>query len=374
MKRLLSAVALAFSALMMLGGVATAAAADSTEVVTPADLAGGDWYTADTRGTGNGQFENGPATPPLGAGSFELTTPDGDAKVQLFTDAHDGVELATIDGIGYSTYLDVPTPPGVAMAALNLRVDTDNNGSPDAYMVYEPYQDLGNPAIQGDTWQDWDAYRGGAAKWWLNTGGGIGCNQSNPCTWSHIVANIPGISIEEGTSCGNLTYPKPVCPGSAGINQGSGNPGVVSNADAFYVSVAGDEVTYDFELTPPDGDGDGVADEDDNCPDDANPAQTDSDGDGQGDACDPFPNDPDNDADGDGVGGDTDNCPSVPNPGQEDADNDGVGTACDTEEIPNSKDDCKNGGWANYNGDYTFRNQGDCVSFVASGGKKAPKG
>jgi hypothetical protein len=330
MKRLLSAVALAFSALMMLGGVATAAAADSTEVVTPADLAGGDWYTADTRGTGNGQFENGPATPPLGAGSFELTTPDGDAKVQLFTDVYDGVELATIDGIGYSTYLDVPTPPGVAMAALNLRVDTDNNGSPDAYMVYEPYQDLGNPAIQGDTWQDWDAYRGGAAKWWLNTGGGIGCGQATPCTWSHIVANIPGISIEEGTSCGNATFPKPVCPGSAGINQGSGNPGVVSNADAFYVSVSGDKVTYDFELVA-DADGDGVADEDDNCVND-------------------------------------------PNPGQEDADNDGVGTACDTEEIPNSKDDCKNGGWANYNGDYTFRNQGDCVSFVATGGKNAPKG
>ena len=36
MKRLLSAVALAFSALMMLGGVATAAAA--TKVVTQADV------------------------------------------------------------------------------------------------------------------------------------------------------------------------------------------------------------------------------------------------------------------------------------------------------------------------------------------------
>ncbi len=37
-----------------------------------------------------------------------------------------------------------------------------------------------------------------------------------------------------------------------------------------------------------DADGDGVADGDDNCPDDANPSQEDSDGDGIGDACDPW--------------------------------------------------------------------------------------
>ena len=34
-----------------------------------------------------------------------------------------------------------------------------------------------------------------------------------------------------------------------------------------------------------------------------------------------------------------------------------------------AKDQCKNGGWRNFPG---FKNEGDCVSFVATGGKKQP--
>ena len=40
---------------------------------------------------------------------------------------------------------------------------------------------------------------------------------------------------------------------------------------------------------------------------------------------------------------------------------------------PKSKDDCKNGGWKNFTNP-AFKNQGDCVSFVATGGKNAPNG
>jgi len=57
-----------------------------------------------------------------------------------------------------------------------------------------------------------------------------------------------------------------------------------------------------------DPDGDGVCDEDDNCPSDANADQTDSDADGAGDTCDVCPLDADDDADADGVCGDVDDC------------------------------------------------------------------
>jgi hypothetical protein len=38
---------------------------------------------------------------------------------------------------------------------------------------------------------------------------------------------------------------------------------------------------------------------------------------------------------------------------------------------PTSTDDCKHGGWRNYPA-LGFKNQGDCVSFVATGGKNEP--
>ena len=46
-------------------------------------------------------------------------------------------------------------------------------------------------------------------------------------------------------------------------------------------------------------------------------------------------------------------------------------TVTDAHPFPTSMDQCKNGGWRNFPG---FKNQGDCVSFVATGGKNPPAG
>jgi hypothetical protein len=43
-----------------------------------------------------------------------------------------------------------------------------------------------------------------------------------------------------------------------------------------------------------------------------------------------------------------------------------------TVRLPVSKNECKNGGWRNFG--TVFRNQGDCVSFVATNGKNPPGG
>ena len=61
-----------------------------------------------------------------------------------------------------------------------------------------------------------------------------------------------------------------------------------------------------------DSDNDGIADAQDNCPEDSNPGQESSDNDSHGDAC--------------------DNCPGVDNEDQADSDGDGIGDVCDTGE------------------------------------------
>jgi hypothetical protein len=116
-------------------------------------------------------------------------------------------------------------------------------------------------------------------------------------------------------------------------------------------------------------DGDGIANNVDNCPCTANPDQVDTDGDGVGDACDncvyvqnpkqeDFDDDgvgdlcdncrntfnPDQtDSDGDGLGDSCDNCIFIPNPMQYDYDGDGVGNECDddidNDGIPNDQDE-----------------------------------
>ena len=97
--------------------------------------------------------------------------------------------------------------------------------------------------------------------------------------------------------------------------------------------------------TTNDSDNDGVSDDVDNCPYNANPNQEDLDNDGVGDECDPdgdgdgvnnsvddFPADPAEwmDSDNDDVGDNSDNCPNVANADQSDADNNGIGDACDS--------------------------------------------
>ena len=74
--------------------------------------------------------------------------------------------------------------------------------------------------------------------------------------------------------------------------------------------------------TATDGDGDGVLDDDDNCPEEANAGQEDHDGDRMGDGCDA-------DRDGDNHANAQDNCPDAVNPAQVDLDDDGEGDTCD---------------------------------------------
>ncbi len=233
MRTLLVAAALTTGALLS-GGVAHAA--DSTVVVNAASLSGGHWSTLDTTASGIGAFKFGPATPPLGTGSYQLTTPDAPAKVRLGTDLSNGTPLTSITGIGYSTYRVAPPAGGAPVASLNL-VANIPAVSTFATLVYEPYQQVGgNALIHNGVWQNWDAYAG---RWWSTKI--PSCVQATPCPWSQIVSMYPTATVYNGFP----GYP------SFAVNQGSSNAGTDSYADALYLRTAAGKTTYNFEATDP---------------------------------------------------------------------------------------------------------------------------
>jgi hypothetical protein len=270
--------------LIGLASPSPAQAATSTDHVYPEDVATQAEDTPPTkswvayvRNGGTSTFEQGPATPPLGSGSLEISTPTGADKLTVFNFDHNGTALADIDAMGYSTYRSAGDLQQVA--ALNLQVDV-NGAAPGGFttLVFEPVYNTGQGAVVSGQWQSWDAYAGGQAVWWSSSPIPSAPNRDTFVSWNTIVA----------------ANPDAVIAGGVGINQGSGNPTLVTNVDAFSFGAGGDTVTYDFELVK-DEDGDGIPD-------------------------------------------------TAP---------------------PTNKDQCKKDGWKAFNNP-TFKNQGDCVSYVAT--------
>ncbi|MCK4302721.1 MAG: right-handed parallel beta-helix repeat-containing protein, partial [Candidatus Eisenbacteria sp.] len=224
-----------------------------TVVVTEANV-GVDWFVADTRAAGTGTFIEGPGNPPLGTGSFEMTTTgSNDDKVQLLTDAYHDTLLREIDGMNYQTYRSSSSIAwGGVLPAINLRVDVDSDDVVDTYLVYEPY--LNGVVPELDNWQFQDAYQGGDALWWSSHSIPGALTRSPAVPWSDIVAANPDARILEDpdSPINSSKAPDPSnLQGSFGVNLGSWNPSFIGAVDALTISVCGDAVTYDFEPVAP---------------------------------------------------------------------------------------------------------------------------
>lgn len=285
------------------------------------DLASSAPTTSGTRG----EFVTGPATPPAGSGSFrQIVGTNGDDAQRIRTSLYNGTPLANLTNISYSTY--VTNNNGGQATYIQLFVDLDGNGTTDDILFFEPAYQNGTYGVLGysspvpnqcavpacvvlNTWQTWDADAGG---WWslIDSGGGPPLT-----TLASYAAQHPGAALATDSPAFRFT---------AGFGSGAW-PNFDGNVDNVTINTS----CFDFELIA-DGDNDGVADGNDNCPGTANPDQADTDGDGIGNACDPCPNT--------------------------------FGTSCP---VPANKEQCKNNGWKNFfraNGT-GFKNQGDCIQY-----------
>ncbi len=155
-----------------------------------------------------------------------------------------------------------------------------------------------------------------------------------------VVAGIDPGCLETLDVCGQT---RAICAGSEfGATYASIAADAESVYPAFFCGTPDNEPScipsrpgqYDGIVTADDSDGDGIANDSDNCPRVFNPvrpidggAQPDADGDGMGDPCDPQPLVAD--VDGDSIANDDDNCPLTPNSDQADTDMDNKGDACD---------------------------------------------
>jgi len=188
------------------------------------------WVLYTRPGTATGVFVSGPRHPPLGVGSFRMTTPLATDKVTLFNYDHIGTRLAAIDQIAYSTYRDpASTANPVQLPSINIEVDY-NGAAPGGFttLVFEPVYNPDQGPIQAGVWQEWD---GDAGIWWSTRPINGVCAFTCYVSWDDIVA----------------ANPDAVILGGFGVNQGSGNGGLIAATDALTLGYSGETVIYDFE-------------------------------------------------------------------------------------------------------------------------------
>ena len=220
MKRFVQGSALALASMAAVAGTALGA---STVVVAPTDTQG--WTTADTRTGGSVTFVAEADAP--GDGSLQLTTDSTNEAKAQYMHLSD-LQLDAVNELAYS-YKQVAGP---SHAAPSFQLAVDLNGAETGgftTFVYEPYQ---NGGVTPGVWETKDVDQG---QFWSTRSFGSNIQAGAGGTYFYTLGQING------------WYPDAVLLGY-GVNVGTYNPGYTVLADG--VTVNG--TTYDFEVTAPD--------------------------------------------------------------------------------------------------------------------------
>ncbi|HJR07106.1 MAG TPA: Calx-beta domain-containing protein [Pyrinomonadaceae bacterium] len=224
--------------------------AQTTLVVYPPNQNG---WVISTSGTATASFVNGPATPPLGVGSGQLSVgSNGGSAAQFRQTNFNGTPLSDLNELSYSTYTsnDGSAPQtGDQTIYIIINTDRDGNGTLDTLLFFEPEYQHGYTAAvpdQGDnvlnTWQTWNARGGG---WYAidpSSGAPVFAGPgSNVQPLNNFITAFPAALIHNASS-GSIRL-------VAGFGAGSWD-NFVGNVDKVVIGVNSTTTTYDFEPLP----------------------------------------------------------------------------------------------------------------------------
>jgi hypothetical protein len=221
----------------------------SQTIVTVTDCNLNGWIK-DQRGTTKIKFINGPSTPPLGKGSFQIAAPDARSNVgRIRNGQYSRLLLSAITELSFSTFIEQRGSmenPYTDAPFIVLQVDSDGDNIAEWHLVFDPgsqsqpYVQTNFPD-QGKTqlgvWQTWDMYHGG----WFD--GADDPQHGFPLfSLATFIAQHPSaIILNDATQ------------GGAGIRVSGGGPvssgNFIGDVDNFRIGVNGVTTIYDFEFT-----------------------------------------------------------------------------------------------------------------------------
>jgi hypothetical protein len=167
----------------------------------------------------------GPATPPLGQGSLQMSVTGAADHWSVYNYDHIGTKLSDLTALGYYSYTDNSTTDPV----LQIEINPGNTTGIDAGVTYstlnfEPYLQSGGAVP--NTWQPWNVLSGKV--WGTHL---TGAPNSAPLSWTNFVATYPNASIK----------------GGIGPNVGGGWSAMTGDTDALTIGTTAQTTTYNFE-------------------------------------------------------------------------------------------------------------------------------
>ena len=182
-----------------------------------------------------GTFVPGPASPPNGVGSVQITV-SGTQRRNIATYRFSGTPLEDITELRFVTYNPSAGNGGSSdrSAYLNFNVDFDGSDTWQRRLVFVPRT---NGSVVQNSWQELDAIDEGGALWTYSGANWPGSAQPGTTakTWAQILVDHPGIRIRVTDSWLGIRVGEPYADG------------YTENIDSFTFGTAAGTTVFDFD-------------------------------------------------------------------------------------------------------------------------------